>query len=367
MCLTCGCGTGDVHVEGAGHAHTHTHADGSTHSHAHDHAQGAHEHVHEAAHEHSHTHADGSVHSHAHVHPHEHSHGPAAGEMHTHADGTTHTHEHLDPAHAHGAEALHYGRGPAGNTAPGMTQSRLVQIERDILSKNDGIAMRNRAALAQRGIFALNLVSSPGSGKTTLLVRTIERLAGALPVAVIEGDQQTSVDAERIRATGAAAIQINTGKGCHLDAAMIETALVRLAPAEDSVLMIENVGNLVCPAAFDLGEAHKVVVLSVTEGEDKPLKYPDMFHAASLMLLNKVDLLPHLSFDVERCLEYARRINPSIQILQVSATSGAGLDAWLAWIEAGARAAHQQRLDQVATLQRRVAELEAQVARLHSP
>ncbi len=192
-----------------------------------------------------------------------------------------------------------------------MTQARMVQIERDILGKNDGIARRNRAWLAQRGIFALNLVSSPGSGKTTLLVRTIEQLAGKLPVAVIEGDQQTSFDADRIRATGAPAMQINTGKGCHLDAAMVETALGRLAPADDSVLMIENVGNLVCPAGFDLGEAHKVVVLSVTEGEDKPLKYPDMFHAASLMLLNKVDLLPHLSFDVERCLANARRINPA--------------------------------------------------------
>ncbi len=367
MCMTCGCGTGDVHVEGDAHAHTHTHADGSTHSHAHDPAQGAHDPVHEAVHEHSHTHADGTVHSHAHAHPHDHTHGPVAGAMHTHADGTTHSHAHADEAHTHGAAALHYGHGAAGNSAPGMTQSRLVQIERDILSKNDAIAMRNRAALAQRGIFALNLVSSPGSGKTTLLVRTIERLAGRLPVAVIEGDQQTSVDAERIRATGAPALQINTGKGCHLDAAMIETALGRLAPAEDSVLMVENVGNLVCPAAFDLGEAHKVVVLSVTEGEDKPLKYPDMFHAASLMLLNKVDLLPHLSFDVERCLEYARRINPSIEILQVSATSGAGLDAWLAWIEGGARAARQQRLGQVAALQQRVSELEAQVARLQSP
>ncbi len=176
-----------------------------------------------------------------------------------------------------------------------MSQSRLVRVERDILAVNDAIAERNRGRLEQRGIFALNLVSSPGSGKTTLLVRTIERLAGLVPVAVIEGDQQTSFDAERIRATGAPALQINTGKGCHLDAAMVETALSRLAPPDGSVLMIENVGNLVCPAGFDLGEAHKVVVLSVTEGEDKPLKYPDMFHAASLMLLNKIDLLPHLS------------------------------------------------------------------------
>ena len=313
MCLTCGCGTGEVHVEGAQHAHEHTHADGTTHSHAHEFA----------------------------------------------------------PDH------LHYGIGAAGASAPGMTQARMVQIERDILAKNDGLAGRNRARLAEHGIFALNLVSSPGSGKTTLLVRTIELLAGKLPVAVIEGDQQTSFDAERIRASGAPAIQINTGKGCHLDAAMVETAIGRLAPAEDSVLMIENVGNLVCPAGFDLGEAHKVVVLSVTEGEDKPLKYPDMFHAASLLLLNKVDLLPHLTFDVERCLANARRINPAIEIVQLSATSGQGMDGWLAWIERGARAAQQRRLymvaalqrhpDTVAALQRRVAELESQVARLQSP
>jgi hydrogenase nickel incorporation protein HypB len=371
MCMTCGCGTGDVHVEGAGHAHTHTHthADGSTHSHAHDHVADGHGHAHdgehEGVHEHVHRHADGTLHSHAHDDAHEH--------LHTHADGTTHAEHDLaahgphGPTPAHGADALHFGRGAAGNSVPGMTQSRLVQIERDILSKNDGIAQRNRSALAQRGILALNLVSSPGSGKTSLLVRTIQLLGGRLPVAVIEGDQQTSVDAERIRATGAAALQINTGKGCHLDAAMVQTALQRMALADDSVLMIENVGNLVCPAAFDLGEAHKVVVLSVTEGEDKPLKYPDMFHAASLLLLNKVDLLPHLSFDVERCLDHARRVNPAIEILQVSATSGAGLQAWLAWIERNAQAARQQRLGQVATLQQRVAELEAQVARLRSP
>jgi hydrogenase nickel incorporation protein HypB len=280
MCLTCGCGTDEVHVEGASHAHVHTHADGTTHSHAHEFA----------------------------------------------------------PGH------LHYGIGAAGASAPGMTQARMVQIERDILASNDGLAGRNRARLAEHGIFALNLVSSPGSGKTTLLVRTIELLAGRLPVAVIEGDQQTTFDAERIRATGAPAIQINTGKGCHLDAAMVETAIGRLAPAEDSVLMIENVGNLVCPAAFDLGEAHKVVVLSVTEGEDKPLKYPDMFYAASLLLLNKIDLLPHLDFDVARCLANARRVNPGIEIIEVSARSGQGLEAWIAWIERGARAAQRQRL-----------------------
>jgi hydrogenase nickel incorporation protein HypB len=175
-------------------------------------------------------------------------------------------------------------------------------------------------------------------------------------VAVIEGDQQTSHDADRIRATGAPALQINTGKGCHLDAAMVETAIERLAPVPDSVLMIENVGNLVCPSAFDLGEAHKVVVLSVTEGEDKPLKYPDMFHAASLMLLNKVDLLPYLQFDVERLPGQRRRINPQIRIITVSATTGEGMDEWLAWIEEGVRAARARRLDEVGRLQQRVAD-----------
>ena len=303
MCLACGCGHDEAHVEGDG-AGWHTHADGTRHRHDH-----AHDHAHMHAHEHQHAHAHAHEHEHAHAHEHEHG---AAGH-------------------------LHFGDGPAGAVATGMSQSRMVRVERDILAANDAIAERNRERLRARGIFALNLVSSPGSGKTTLLVRTIERLAGVAPVAVIEGDQQTSFDAERIRATGAPAIQINTGKGCHLDARMIEIALGRLAAADDSVLMIENVGNLVCPAGFDLGEAHKVVVLSITEGEDKPLKYPDMFHAASLMLLNKVDLLPHLSFDVERCLANARQVHPGIEIIEISATSGQGMADWLAWIERGAR------------------------------
>jgi len=185
-------------------------------------------------------------------------------------------------------------------------------------------------------VFALNLVSSPGSGKTTLLARTIEALKDRLSVSVVEGDQQTSNDAERIRATGAPAIQINTGKGCHLDAHMVGHAIETLGPAPNSVLFIENVGNLVCPAGFDLGEAHKVVVLSVTEGEDKPLKYPDMFVAADLMLLNKSDLLPHLDFDVGLCLANALRINPHLQTLVVSARTGEGLSAFVAWIEANA-------------------------------
>jgi hydrogenase nickel incorporation protein HypB len=217
-----------------------------------------------------------------------------------------------------------------------MSQERIVRIERDILSKNDAYARQNRARFAAEGVLALNLVSSPGSGKTTLLVRAIQDLQGRAPVAVIEGDQQTSNDAERIRATGAPAIQINTGKGCHLDAHMVGHALETLPVTKGSVLFIENVGNLVCPAAFDLGEAHKVVVLSVTEGEDKPLKYPDMFAAADLMLLNKSDLLPHLSFDVGKCLASALKVNPNLQTLVVSAQTGEGMAAFYAWIEARA-------------------------------
>jgi len=231
---------------------------------------------------------------------------------------------------------IDYGQGAAGAHAPGVSQERMVAIERDILSKNDAYARDNRRALAAKGVFALNFVSSPGSGKTALLARTIEALKGRLAVSVIEGDQQTSNDAERIRATGAPAIQINTGKGCHLDAHMVGHAIESLGPQPNSALFIENVGNLVCPAGFDLGEAHKVVVLSVTEGEDKPLKYPDMFVAADLLLLNKSDLLPHLDFDVGLCLANALRINPHLQTLVVSAKTGDGLAAFVAWIEASA-------------------------------
>ena len=245
-----------------------------------------------------------------------------------------------DDAHIHhGHHHLHFGAGPAHAHAPGLSQAQMVKIERDILGKNDARADQNRAWLRAHGIFALNLVSSPGSGKTSLLVSTLEALAGRIPAAVIEGDQQTEFDAERIRATGVPALQINTGKGCHLDADMVARALPRMGLTDGSLLLIENVGNLVCPAAFDLGEAHKVAILSVTEGEDKPLKYPDMFAAASVMLLNKVDLLPYLRFDAQRAIEYALRVNPALRVIRSSATTGEGLDEWLAWIEAGLGAA----------------------------
>jgi hydrogenase nickel incorporation protein HypB len=213
----------------------------------------------------------------------------------------------------------------------------MVEIETSILSKNDAYAATNRARLAALGTLALNLVSSPGSGKTTLLCRTVsalmERHPIAVPVAVIEGDQQTANDADRIRATGAPAIQVNTGKGCHLDAHMVGHALDHLSPPPGGVLFIENVGNLVCPAAFDLGEAAKVAILSVTEGEDKPLKYPDMFAAAGLVILNKTDLAPHCDIDLDLYETNARRVNPGVAVIRLSARTGEGMAAWLNWIE----------------------------------
>ncbi len=229
---------------------------------------------------------------------------------------------------------IDFGAGPARAHAPGLSQTRMVQIEQDILAKNDAYAAANRARFDADRILALNVVSSPGSGKTTLLVATIELLKVQAPVAVIEGDQQTCNDAERIRATGVPALQINTGKGCHLDAHMIGHGVETLRPAKSAVLFIENVGNLVCPAAFDLGEAHRVVVLSVTEGEDKPLKYPDMFASADLMLLSKVDLLTHVDFDAKACVANARKVNPRIKVIEVSAKTGAGMAAWIAWLQA---------------------------------
>ena len=301
---------------------------------------------------------------------------------------------------------LHFGVGEARVSVPGMSTERVIKLEADVLGANKLIAEQNREHFAAHGVTAYNLVSSPGSGKTTLLCATIDalkKMTPAIPLAVIEGDQQTSNDADRIRATGAAAIQINTGKGCHLDAPMVAAAFSRLdlhaaqhthghdhdqgddqshghehAHGHDhehdhahghhhdhghehrhehrhehghdhdhdhdhspratgqhgnrALLFIENVGNLVCPAMWDLGEAAKVVILSVTEGEDKPLKYPDMFAAARLMVLNKADLLPYLHFDVVKCIDNARRVNPGIEILLVSAQTGQGMDAWVDWV-----------------------------------
>ena len=212
-------------------------------------------------------------------------------------------------------------------------EARLVSVEQDILARNDAIAAENRRDLQATKTLALNLVSSPGSGKTALLVETLKRIGDKYPVAVIEGDQETTADADRIRATGAPAIQINTGKGCHLDADLVRSAMSRLGTPANGILFIENVGNLVCPAGFDLGEAHKVVIVSVTEGEDKPLKYSGMFAASALMVVTKTDLLPHLDFDVDRLIDNARRINPTIGVLKLSAKTGEGMDRWLHWLE----------------------------------
>jgi hydrogenase nickel incorporation protein HypB len=300
MCTVCGCGTASL-AAAPDHEALDAGATGGLHAHPHDHGHG---------------------HGHHHDHEHHHDHGPGG-----------------DPHHAPAVAAIDFGAGLAGVSVPGLSQARTISIERDILAKNDAHAEANRRQLAEARVFALNLLSSPGSGKTSLLVQTIIDLKHRWSMAVIEGDQQTSNDAERIRRTGAEAVQINTGKGCHLDAHMVGHAIEQLTLEPSGLLFIENVGNLVCPAAFDLGEACKVVVLSVTEGEDKPLKYPDMFAAADLMLLNKSDLLPHLDFDVEACLAAALRVNPRLQILTVSARTGEGLAAFYAWIEGRAAAA----------------------------
>ncbi|ABB30369.1 hydrogenase accessory protein HypB [Geobacter metallireducens RCH3] len=211
-------------------------------------------------------------------------------------------------------------------------EARKIAVELDILARNNRFAAENRALFAAKGIFALNFVSSPGSGKTTTLERTLKDLAGRYRCAVIEGDQQTDNDAVRIAATGVPVKQINTGAGCHLDAHMVGHAVEEFDLDALDLLLVENVGNLVCPASFDLGEHHKVVVLSVTEGEDKPLKYPNMFHAADVMLLNKVDLLPYVDFDVEKCKEMARRVSPDIAIFEISSRTGEGMDAWYGWL-----------------------------------
>lgn len=237
-------------------------------------------------------------------------------------------HTHHDHDHDHGHHHGHHDH-------TGETHSRTkIAIEEDILAKNNRLAGFNRALFKEKGIFVLNLVSSPGSGKTSLLERTLSDLSGTLRCAVIEGDQQTDNDARRIAATGVPVRQINTGAGCHLDAHQVMHGTEHFDLDNLDLLLIENVGNLVCPASFDLGEHHKVVVLSVTEGEDKPLKYPQMFHNSSVMLLNKTDLLPHLDFDVEKCKEYAQRVSPGITIFEVSARTGEGMDSWYGWLNA---------------------------------
>lgn len=266
--------------------------------------------------EHEHAHEQGLPHEHdtiTHVHPHTHGHG----HVHTHEHSHREDHHHHD-VHEH--EDQH-------------VRIKEVHVELDIMQRNNLMAERNRGFFEARDILAFNLVSSPGSGKTTLLEKTLVTLKNKAPVCVIEGDQQTVNDAMRIRATGVPVVQINTGNGCHLDADMVRKAVAELNPAMHSVLFIENVGNLVCPALFDLGEAHRVVIVSVTEGEDKPLKYPNMFQTSGLCIIHKTDLLPYLDFDVEKFRTYALRVNNKLEFLEVSSRTGAGLDAWIAWIE----------------------------------
>ncbi|EMM6941808.1 TPA: hydrogenase nickel incorporation protein HypB [Morganella morganii] len=340
MCSTCGCSEGNVQIEGHSHGHDHHHHEHDNHSrpviihHHHYHHNGDVNHYYYDGREAGEEHAHGHSHEHSHSHEHEHHH--------------SHDHEH-DHDHAAAFEPvidkdnMHYGMGEAGTHAPGLTQKRMVQIEMGVLDKNNQIAVHNREHLQEQGILALNLVSSPGSGKTTLLTRTLNYLKDKVPCAVIEGDQQTTNDAERIRATGVPAIQVNTGKGCHLDAQMVHDAMHHLGLKDNSLLFIENVGNLVCPAGFDLGEQHKVAILSVTEGEDKPLKYPHMFAAADLMLINKIDLLPYVNVNIEACVNAARRVNPDIDVIVLSATTGEGMDEWVAWLQERLSKVNQQR------------------------
>lgn len=298
MCTVCGCSEGEVSIEGV--------------------------------HQHSH---DDEHHQHHTIHTHDQSHEQQNSQPH-----------HSDAVQVDG-DNMHFGKGPAHAHVPGLSQTRMVQIEQDILGKNDRYAEQNRDRFKRNSLLVLNLVSSPGSGKTTLLTETIKQVKDKYAVAVIEGDQQTANDADRIRETGVQAVQVNTGKGCHLDAHMVGHAMDNFADIEGGILFIENVGNLVCPAAFDLGEASKVAILSVTEGEDKPLKYPDMFYASDLMILNKTDLLPHLDFDVERCIAYARQVNPNIQVMQLSARSGEGMDEWINWLAGYRKTMIQNRID----------------------
>ena len=275
MCVTCGCGEGQTTIDGESVAPAHTHADGTTHTHSHE-----------------------GEHGRDHDHDHDHAH---------------HHHHHDEPV-------------------PGR-DAHTIALEAALLGKNQALAERNRGWLEGRGVLALNMMSSPGAGKTTLLERCIRDLQGQVAISVVEGDQATANDARRIRASGAPAVQVNTGTGCHLEADMFERALKRLDPARGSLVVIENVGNLVCPAQFDLGEQARVVIFSVTEGEDKPLKYPHMFSSADVLLLSKTDLLPHLRVDLQLMINNALRVKPQLKIFPVSAYSGEGLDAWYGWLQ----------------------------------
>ena len=296
MCGTCGCGSEEngVRILNPKEVHTHQHHD-------HDHSHG-HSHLHSHEHPHDHDHPHDHSHTHSHEHPHDHDHA--------HDHSHTHSHEH---AHDHHHKTI-------------------IEVEQDILQHNEVMAARNRGYFEAKNIFALNLVSSPGSGKTALLERTLQDLKNEIPFYVIEGDQQTLNDANRIAAIEIPVMQINTGKGCHLESDMIYEAIKKLAPQDNSVLMIENVGNLVCPSMFNLGESTRVVIISTTEGVDKPLKYPDMFHTSDICIINKIDLLPYLDIDLEELKKNALKVNPKLQFFEISATKGEGMEAWYTWL-----------------------------------
>ncbi len=294
MCGTCGCGSekNGVVIQNPLEIKTHQH----------EHQNHEHHHSHEDEHTHEHTH-DG------HSHNHEHNH-----------DGHSHSHEHTHDGHSHSHEHSPH-------------KKKVLEIEQDILQQNDIMAARNKGYFEAKSIFALNLVSSPGSGKTALLERTLKDLKEDLSFYVIEGDQQTLNDANRIAAVGIPVIQINTGKGCHLESDMVYDAVKKLDISDNSILMIENVGNLVCPSMFNLGESKRVVIISTTEGEDKPLKYPDMFHTSDICIINKIDLMPYLQFDLAQLKENALKVNPHLQFFELSATTGDGMEAWYQWLK----------------------------------
>ncbi|MCD4736569.1 MAG: hydrogenase nickel incorporation protein HypB [Bacteroidales bacterium] len=303
MCDSCGCGHDNiVTIRKPGdteHGHNHVH----THEHEHKH--------HGEAHSHSHTH------SHAHPHEHqEHEHGSL-----THTHDNDHHHHHGDHPHEH--PHAHHDH----------SHRKEIELEQDILGKNNLLGERNRGYFEAKNILALNLVSSPGSGKTSLLEKTIKELGKEISFFVIEGDQQTMHDADRIDKAGAPVVQVNTGNGCHLDAQMINNAVKELNVDENAVLMIENVGNLVCPSLFDLGEASRVVIISVTEGEDKPVKYPTMFQSSDICIINKTDLLPYVDFDVQKAREYALQVNHHLKFFEVSVKTGEGIDTWYDWLK----------------------------------
>ncbi len=340
MCETCGCGKpgNEVRITKPGEqdtagSHSDGHFHGHSYRHSHRHSHGSEEPGHE--HEHSHTNDNdgGNDHEHSSGHGygkgHTHSHGHGNGHGHGYGRGQEHDHDHMhSPGDNTSQEQEEYSKDSDKNE-----YERKIAVERDIISKNNLLAERNRGYFEAKGIKVINLVSSPGSGKTSLLERTIRDLKKEISIYVIEGDQQTMNDANRIDATGAPVVQINTGEGCHLDADMVNKALKKLEPADNSLLMIENVGNLVCPALFDLGETFRVVIMSVTEGEDKPVKYPYMFRSSDLCIINKTDLLPYVDFDLNKAKEYARQINPELRIIEISVKTREGIDLWYEWIK----------------------------------